>query len=164
MCTIMDFIFFIPIPQVSESSPVRIPSMCDRKASDQKLPSPLIVIPKMNPDDLIPLPSANWNLLLSYQPLPMSDLKAEATVSALKPEPNLLANTLKVVAATSSAAGQTPGSSPVVAGSSKCSANSSSLKERWVSSFSGIKTQPGVTAVPVPNKDGMSATIIKLQV
>ena len=163
----MDCIFFIPIPQVSESSPVRIPSMCDRKASDQKLPSPLIVIPKMNPDDLIPLSKGqqenpNWNLL-SYQPLPMSDLKAEATVSALKPEPNLLANTLKVVAATSSA-GQTLGSSPVVAGSSKCSANSSSLKERWVSSFSGIKTQPGVTAVPVPNKDGMSATIIKLQV
>ena len=36
-----------------------------------------------------------------------------------------------------------------------------------MSSFSGLKTQPqqqqGVTAVPVPNKDGMSATIIKLQ-
>ena len=153
--------------KVSESSPVRIPSMCDRKASDQKLPSPLIVIPKMNPDDLIPLSKGqlenpNWNLLLSYQPLPMSDLRAEATVSALKPEPNLLADTLKVAAATSSAS-PTPGSSPVVVGSSKYSANSSSLKERWVSSFSGIKTQPGVTAVPVPNKDGMSATIIKLQ-
>ena len=83
--------------------------MCDRKASDQKLPSPLIVIPKMNPDDLIPLSAKvplpekeqqttnpNWNLLLSCQPLPMSDFKAEATVSALKPEPNLLANALKV--------------------------------------------------------------------
>ena len=157
------------IPQVTESSPVRIPSMTDRKASDQKLPSPLIVIPKMNPDDLIPLSSSkldppNWNLLLSYQPLPMSDLRTEATVSALKPEPNLLANTLKVAAATSSAGPSSPVAA-AAAGSSKCSANSSSsLKERWVSSFSGIKTQPGITAVPVPNKDGMSATIIKLQV
>ena len=167
----MHFLHLIMIPQVTESSPVRIPSMTDRKASDQKLPSPLIVIPKMNPDDLIPLSSSkldppNWNLLLSYQPLPMSDLRTEATVSALKPEPNLLANTLKVAAATSSAEPTSPVAAVAAAGSSKCSANSSSssLKERWVSSFSGIKTQPGITAVPVPNKDGMSATIIKLQV
>ena len=148
----------------------KIPSIGDRRAMEEKLPSPLILLPKCNADDLIPLSAATAGngFLFPNQPLPMSDLKT--SVSALVSDsPDVLANTLRAAhAATSSP----PPTLPTAA----------SLKERWVSSFSGVKAagaspivapplfqqQPpsfGTTfggSPPIPNSS-LTAAISKLQ-